>query len=122
MVKGKRPAYETFIIVTVVGLSLLLGVGLYAARSNVIKSRTLINELSSLRAGIALYKMVNRSNPQDLKTLLESTYEASGVTRPYVEHIPIGKDGVVIDPFGSPYAYDTGTGSVSSQTSSYERW
>ncbi len=122
MLKRKRPAYEIVIVTAIVVLTVALSIGLYSARSRVIKGNLLVSELANLRASILLYQKLNRANPPDLAVLVSTTYEIGETRQPYLERLPADAGGELRDPFGGAYRYDPRTGWVSSTTSGYERW
>jgi type II secretory pathway pseudopilin PulG len=118
----RRSPFEIIVVIIVVTLSVLLAAGLYAGRMKIQKSNLLIQELSMLRSSLMLFKTVNHENAQNLKTLVDSEYEAGGEQRAYLDDLPLSAAGDVIDPFGNPYAYDRKTGWVSSSSPGFERW
>ena len=122
MTKGRHSPFEIIVIVIVVTLTVLLGAGLYAGRMKVQKSNLMVQELSMLRSSLTLYKTVNHVNAPSLEDLAASEYEVGDGKRPYVDRLPLSKDGNIIDPFGNKYEYDPKTGWVSSTTSGFERW
>ena len=119
---AKRSTYETIIVSLIVGLTLLLGMSLYAGRSKIRKSNLLIQELSMLRSGITLYKMVNGENPPALEELSRSTYKVDSTNRAYVDNLSATSGGVIVDPFGNAYAYDAKSGWIHTTTKNYDRW
>ncbi|MFH0799883.1 MAG: type II secretion system protein GspG [Pseudomonadota bacterium] len=122
MEKQKRPAYETVIVALVVGLSLVLGIGLYSGRARIQKSNLLIQELAMLRSSVTVYKMLNGKNPESLEELAASTYKVDSMPRPYIDRLPRSQNGGVVDPFGNPYRYDIKSGWVCSGTPEFARW
>jgi len=122
MAQKKRSFFEITLVTIVVGLALALGVGLYAGRAKVQKSRLMIQELSLLRSSVSLYKMLNGSFPEDLVELVNATYRISGTRHRYVENVHVSDVGKVIDPFGNPFVYDPISGWVKSTTSGYGTW
>jgi len=122
MVKRKRTHFEYIVITVVVILTLTLGAGLYAGRLKIQKSKLLVQELSMMRSALLLYKTVNYINAETLDTLTSTSYPVDDVMRPYIDRLPLSKNGKHIDPFGNPYNYDNKKGWVWSTTSGYERW
>jgi type II secretory pathway pseudopilin PulG len=118
-----RAKYEIVIVVIIVVLAVALAMGLYAGRTKIHNGKRLVNELQAMRTGIELYMTLNRSVPPTLETLAKSTYDSGdGTQRPYLENIPIGGKGKMMDPFGHPYKYDSKTGYVCSTTPGYQNW
>lgn len=122
MLKRKRPTYEIVIVTAIVLLTVALSIGLYSARSRVIKGNLLVSELANLRAAILLYHRLNRATPPDLAALVSTNYEIGESKQPYLERLPADSGGELRDPFGGAYRYDPKTGWVSSTTRGYERW
>ncbi|OGQ16215.1 MAG: hypothetical protein A2W61_02600 [Deltaproteobacteria bacterium RIFCSPLOWO2_01_44_7] len=98
-----RSGWEYFLIISIVGFSLILSVGLYAKRDRVFKERLLILELSRLRSHVIAYMLEYKQHPSDLKLW----------TKDY---------GLKVDPFGNPYHYDPRSGWVSTTTPSHKHW
>lgn len=122
MTSKKRSTFEVVLVTVIVGLTLALGIALFAGRSKVQKGRLLIQELSTLRSGISLYNAVNNKMPGSLNELVDSTYTVNATERPYVEFQHKNSEGKLIDPFGSSFNYEPKTGWVSSSTEGYEAW
>jgi type II secretory pathway pseudopilin PulG len=122
MAEVKRSPFEILVVVVVVALTIVLGASLYAGRTKIEKSNMLINEMSALRSSLLLYKIVNHKNAPDLAMLTSTEYAMGGVSRPYIERLPLDKQGKIVDPFGNPYLYDARSGWVSSTTHGCERW
>lgn len=117
-----RAKYEIVVVVIVVLLAIAVAVGLYAGRSKVNSSKLVISELSAMRAAVTLYADTNKALPPNLLALVKSTYETGGVRRPYLEKIKTNAEGVPIDPFGKPFAYDAKRGTVSCASPGYQNW
>lgn len=81
-------------------------------------------QLQAIRTSVNLYKAITRNNPSSLAELATSEYQFPGEEqkRPYLVDPTINGNGVVVDPFGNPYIYDTRTGWVRSSTKGYELW
>ena len=122
MVKKKRSSYEYVVVFVIVLLSVTLAVSLYAERAKVQKGNLLIQELSTLRSGIQIYRLFNNKNPASLEELTESTYSVGSIKKPYLERLPLDKNGNLVDPFGNPYIYDPNGAWVKSQTNGFENW
>lgn len=122
MKKGKRPSYEIVIVVIVVALAVVLSAGLYAGRMKIEKGNLLAQELAMFRSSLMLYKTINWKNAGSLEELELSQYEVGGASRPYLDKLPVSKDGRTVDPFGNPYSYNPATGWVSSTTPGYAYW
>lgn len=86
--------------------------------------KALFFELQILRSAVNLYKVVNQENPPSLLALSTGVYHLGSeqVTHRYLDTSPVDADGVVRDPFGNPYHYETGTGWVRSASRGYEFW
>lgn len=123
MGRKRRSPYEISVAAVAVALALIMSAALYAGRLRVQKNELLIQELSTLRRAVTLYRAVNYALPADLVLLLEegpAGGEREG--RPYLE-IPVElSGGKIIDLFGNPYAYDHASGWVSSTTPGCESW
>lgn len=122
MAKARRSTFELIVVIAVVAFTVVMGAGIYAKRVELQKSELMIHELAMLRSSLALYKIVNHQNAGSLAELAQGEYDVDGAWRPYVDRLPPSDDGDILDPFGSPYAYDKKTGWVSSTSSGYERW
>jgi type II secretory pathway pseudopilin PulG len=122
MAEIRRSPFEVLVIVVVVALTVAMGTSLYAGRSRAAKSNLLVSELAMLRSSLITYKLMNHANAPDLKTLMTAQYTVGGAKRPFVESLPFNGEGKVVDPFGTPYAYDVKSGWVASATTGYERW
>lgn len=122
MLKRQRPTYEIVIVTAIVVLTVAMSIGLYSARSRVVKGNLLVSELANLRGAILLYQKLHRANPPGLEVLVLGTYEIGETKQPYLERLPADPGGKLRDPFGGAYRYDPETGWVSSTTSGYERW
>lgn len=123
----EKPQRKWFEQVLVVALVLVVG---FLVASNIYyqnksgKQKTMFYQLQILRSSINLYKLINNKNPETLELLVEEVYKFPGETlmRRYIENAPIDKHGVVVDPFGKGYYYDSKTGWIRSATSGYEFW
>jgi hypothetical protein len=120
MVHRKRSPFEVVVVTVVVVLTVVLGAGIYAGRMKIQKSNLMIQELSMLRSSSLLYKIINKRNVQDLKQLATSEYEVEGTKLPYIERLPLSKDGEITDPFGNPYSYSPKTSWICSTSPGYE--
>ncbi|HPQ80598.1 MAG TPA: hypothetical protein PLZ86_02625 [bacterium] len=119
----KRSVYDIVVVTIVVVLALVMSAKLYAGRSQIQKSGMLVVELGSFRNAIRAYRLVNKANPSSLEELTKTGIETEVELRPFLEKLPaLDEDGRPVDPFGSPYSYDSERGWVSSSTSGYERW
>jgi type II secretory pathway pseudopilin PulG len=121
MVK-KRSSCEFAVVFIIVCLSVALAVSLYAERSKIQKGNLLIQELSTLRSGIQIYRLTTGENPASLQALATSTYDVDSIKKPYLEDFPQDKSGNLVDPFGNPYIYDPKKAWVKSQTKGFENW
>ncbi len=122
MRERKRAPYEYAVIVIVVVLTVVLSVGLYARRERVRRGQLLVQELSTLRAGVQLYRLLNDRMPQSLQQLAAESYPFEGHPRPYLQRLPRDADGRFVDPFGNPYRYDPQRGWVHSVTEGFTEW
>jgi len=122
MTEIRRSPFEFVVVAIVVGLTVVLAAGLYSGRKKEQKSNLLVQELGMLRSGVTLYRTVHHENATSLEELAAKEYEVGDAKRPYIEQLPMSKDGRIVDPFGNPYAYDPKTGWVSSTTEGFERW
>ena len=95
--RSSRAGWEYFVLVCVVGCSMLLAVSIYAKRDQVAKERLMILELQRLRNEVMATMLEHRTRPTEFA------------------NIPL-------DPFGNPYHYNPKTGSVSSATPKYKGW
>ncbi len=120
-VKG-RSRYEVVIVTLVVALAVAVSIGIFARRTRVEHSRTMIGELSAMRTGILLYKLLNRANPSSLDALMSERYAAAGGEMPYLDNVYRDAGGKIVDPFGNRYIYDAQAGWVRSTTKGHERW
>jgi len=82
----------------------------------------MVHELAMMRSAILLYKNIEKKNPERLNDLVVQDYEVEGLRRPFMDRLPMSRDGVYVDPFGNPYKYNPDSGWVSSITPGYERW
>ena len=118
-----RAKYEVVVVVIVVLIAIAIAVGLYAARTKVYNGKRVVAELSQIRSAVALYTTTNKTLPPNLETLAKGNYSApNGTQRPYLEKIKTNGEGKLMDPFGTPYAYDAKRGLVSSASKGYEKW
>jgi len=122
MTLKKRSTFESVLITVIVVLTLALGIALFAGRTKVQNGRLLIQELSSLRSGVSLYRAVNGRMPETLIELVNSAYKMGESERPYLEFKYKDEQGAITDPFGNPFHYDFKSGWVSSTTNGYESW
>lgn len=122
--KKSRAKYEVIIIVLVVIAAVIVGFSISKAQSKAEKGQLMIAELSQIRAAVATFKTLNRSNPANLQELakLKYTFSPGEEPRTYISNIAADKEGNLIDPFGNAYTYDTKTGWVKSSTKGYENW
>ncbi len=119
----RRTKVEIIVVVVVVMLAMVAGVLLYAGRTKIEKGQILTSELTQIRAAVNLYKAMNTSFPPSLEVLTTASYTAGdGTIQPYAQLLPALEKGVLVDPFGTPYAYDASKGWVSSATKGYEFW
>jgi hypothetical protein len=122
MARARRSTFEIIVVIAVVAFTVVMGAGIYAKRVKLQKSELLIQELAMLRSSLAIYKILNHQNAESLAELAQGEYDVDGAWRPYVDKLPPVEDGDVLDPFGSPYAYDKKTGWVLSTTPGFESW
>lgn len=122
MPERTRAPYEYAIIAIVVILTVALSVALYAKRERVRRGQLLVQELSTLRAGVQLYRILNDRIPPSLQQLAEESYPFEGAPRPYLQRLPRDADGRFVDPFGNPYRYDPQRGWVQSVTEGFTDW
>ena len=117
-----RSRYEVVIVTLVVVLVMAVSIGIFARRTRADNARTLISELSTMRSGILLYKLLNRENPSSLGALISERYAVASGELPYLDNVYRDADGEIIDPFGNGYIYETQSGWVRSSTKGYEQW
>ncbi|MBI4126106.1 MAG: type II secretion system protein GspG, partial [Deltaproteobacteria bacterium] len=73
------------------------------------RQKALFYQLQLIRTAVQLYKSVRRDNPSSLETLASELYQFPGesIQRHYIEYPPEGAGSVFVDPFGTPYTYDS---------------
>lgn len=121
----KRTTWEWLVFVSVIALSLALLGATYNYRQRFEKQKILQSQLQLLRSAELLYRVVNKSNPPSLKSLIEGSFtlqDKSISSRSYIDKPPALTNGKLLDPFGNPYSYNPATGWVRSQTRGYEFW
>lgn len=79
------------------------------------REAALRNELYNLRLSLALYRVFNKFNPNELREIYD-------VNDYFVLVRRFGKDGRLADPFGNEYYYNARTGRVRSATGKYINW
>ncbi len=117
-----RSKFEVFLVSIVVVLSIALGVAFYSGRARVDKGRLLMQELSMFRSAVATFNMLNHRLPNDLKELVDSTYDVGSEKKSFTAKVEQDGLGRLLDPFGNAYHYDPSAGWVNSTTEGYERW
>ena len=120
--KKRRPSYEIVIVVAAVLLAVVVAAALTASRAELEKRSLMTRELSAMRGAIAAYRLIHKVNPESLGALAAARHRAGGEEMPFIDRLPGGGEGVAIDPFGHPYAYDPNSGWVASTAPGYERW
>lgn len=122
--KKPRARYEWIIIAVVLVAALVMAFGIYTKRDATKKGQILLSELSNIRSAVTMYKTLNKANPPSLEALtkLNYSFEPGQPGRPYLDKVITGKDGKVVDPFGNPYKYDSGSGWVISTSKGYNKW
>lgn len=122
LIRG-RSTLEIVIVVVIVALVVVLSVGIYAGQNKLNKGKVLISELTAMRAGVTLYKKLNKINPPSLDVLANERYEAGdGRRHSYLDKVHRNEESNIIDPFGQSYRYNAKSGWVQSTTKGYERW
>lgn len=123
--EGKsRAAWEwPVLLVVVVAAVFLLGLT-YKHQKDVGLQKNLRYQLGVMRSAEMLYKVVNKSNPENLKKLIEGTYQLPGEpqSRRYIDNPPKMVGGQLLDPFENAYAYNPANGWIKSTTPGYETW
>jgi len=90
--------------------------GIFASKVVMVAQEVALrNELYNLRLSLELYKVFNRSNPNELR-------EIYSVSDYFVLVRRFGKNGKLVDPFGNEYYYNARTGRVRSATEKYVNW
>lgn len=84
-------------------------------------------ELSNIRKGITLFKILNERNPQSLNELMEKDVllpvgSDSLFNQKYLTATAVDAKGNILDAFGNPFTYDFASGKVRTTTAGYERW
>lgn len=113
------------VILLIVFLGALVFVAVtYMRECKVAKEKALYSQLAAMRQGIGLYGVLEKSFPKSLIELAYATYRMPGdsMNRKYVEMVQVGKDGKIVDPFGTPYYYDPKTGWINSATPGFKDW
>lgn len=120
----RRKGWENAALVAVVIVTVALMLASIRFERLVGNQKLLFYQLQALRTSVNLFKAMTKRNPASLAELANSEYsfEGENISRPYLELQPINKKGEIVDPFGRPYTYDSGTGWVRSRTSGYEFW
>lgn len=120
----RKRNWENAVLIVIV----LVTVGLMAASVRferlVGNQKLMFYQLQALRTSVNLFKAITKRNPINLVELATSEYsfEGESASHRYLEVPPTDKKGEIVDPFGHPYFYDSGTGWVRSSTSGYEFW
>ena len=120
-------AFEALIALCLIGL--LFGV-LVSRLQQVAKEaqETAVRaELTNIRKGITLFKILNERNPQSLNELLEKdallpVLDDSLFSQKYLMANAVDAKGNILDAFGNPFTYDFVSGKVRTTTEGYERW
>lgn len=91
------------------------------------RQQALQNELANIRMALEHYRILNGRLPEKLTDLInkELASRNSGskiISRKYLEHSRVDKDGNLVDPFMHGYSFDFTDGRVWSQTKKYENW
>lgn len=120
----RRNRWETILVVTVFVGMLGFLVNSYVLEHRVFKQSSLFYQLAMMRQGVNLFMVMEKRFPDSLVELGVSTYKMPGdaVKRRYVEKMPATPEGVIVDPFGTPYKYDKKLGWVQCVTPGYEFW
>lgn len=120
----KRPIWEWLLLVVVIAVSVMLVGSVFRYQVKIDRQNTMHSQLELLRTSLILYKSIYKSNPSDLKQLVEGTFTLPGeeVARRFIDRPPLLVNGKVVDPFGSPFLYDPATGWIKSGTKGYEFW
>lgn len=84
-------------------------------------------QLSGLRGALHLYKALHEEYPQDLRALVNATYEISSSDKvlfgkEYLSTVGSDAQGHPVDPFGRRFYYDRREGVVRSVSKGYEEW
>jgi len=83
--------------------------------------------LANIRMSIEVYRTLQGHNPANLRSLVHERYllpvrEDTFFSAEYLRGQGEDREGNLLDPFGSPYRYDSNRGAVTSGTSGYEKW
>lgn len=105
--RPKRVWWEYLVVGFLVAASMLLGLGLYAGRDRIYKERLLILELEGMRRLVVAQMLEKRVVPK---------------APPWGESVAASGATPRLDPFGTPYHYNSETGRVRSQTKGYGSW
>jgi type II secretory pathway pseudopilin PulG len=143
-----RTVFETLIALVVIGILLIGAMTYYQRATRVIKEYAIISELSNIRTSMLLYFVINKRYPKSLKQMMSEKiilpfhpfYDAESlkgiagkelplqgtgsivIDRSYLEKLSLDDEGNLIDPFGSPYRYDSKQGRIWSSTEGYRSW
>jgi len=110
-------------------ISVLAGVFIYFAGGTLRAGReeALRNELGNIRMSIELYRVINERFPENLIELMNQNLTLENdkgilLEKEYLRPFRTDKEGHLLDPFMSRYAYNMKTGVVKSQTTEYQDW
>jgi hypothetical protein len=120
----RRTLIENLLLAAVFVGMLAFFVNSYYLEQRVYKQKTLHYQLTIIRQGVKMYDLVEKKFPDALIKLATTTYRLPGekMNHYYIDNLPVGSDGQLLDPFGNPYAYDSKMGWVKSVTPGYSYW
>jgi Tfp pilus assembly protein PilE len=133
---------ETAIVVIAVAVLIAIVVNHYGRSITKTRDTAIRSELATLRNTINLFSAVNGRCPANLQELIKAEFALPYKTGPvevkkdeeskfkieekiffkpeYLKSYALDEEGNILDPFGSPYAYDPMQCSVHALTSGYE--
>lgn len=115
---------EKFLMAVAILVSLGLTLTSLNLERNVGKKKEMMYQLQMIRMGVALYKSIEKKNPDNLEALATTRYAfpGDGQSKLYLE-VQYGDNiDFFVDPFGNKYGYNKETGWVNSTTKGCEYW
>ncbi len=119
-----RATWEIVVLIVIFVVAISFMARTYNLEDKVGKERALMYELAMLRQGVNLFKIVKQRFPGSLVELATASYTLPDDVRRrrFVEFVTVNGDGEIVDPFETPFAYDSAGGWVASQTPGYGSW
>ncbi len=126
-------ALDAAITLCLIGILMGVVIPRYERVAKAARETALRTELTNIRTGIKLFRLLNRRNPVSLKEMVERNvilpgriggdpFTSSIYEQKYLMHNAVDEEGNILDSFGNKFEYDPKTGGVRTTTEGYEAW